>query len=72
MNDRKLILNISIEPPTLTFPEESNSANAIRVNLGRLNVKNNFVDKPLDHPEKKALIDTIDFNLTESKVSRSN
>lgn len=70
-NATRISLNVRIRAPKIVIPRNSKDYNALYIDLGNLQVVNNFIilDIKNEHDES-AVVDEIQLKLTDFKLSR--
>uniref|UniRef100_A0A3B1JJN7 Vacuolar protein sorting 13 homolog C n=1 Tax=Astyanax mexicanus TaxID=7994 RepID=A0A3B1JJN7_ASTMX len=66
----RLSLNIRLKAPLIIIPQSSTSNNAVEADLGLITVSNSFSLLPVDNCPLPAVIDNMDVQLTQLKLSR--
>ncbi|XP_049329631.1 intermembrane lipid transfer protein VPS13C isoform X3 [Astyanax mexicanus] len=66
----RLSLNIRLKAPLIIIPQSSTSHNAVEADLGLITVSNSFSLLPVDNCPLPAVIDNMDVQLTQLKLSR--
>ncbi|XP_068631393.1 intermembrane lipid transfer protein Vps13 isoform X2 [Battus philenor] len=68
-NLTKLSLKVRLAAPIILVPENSNSRNAVLVDLGRMTLNNRFVDLPVADVNNKVTVDELMLELEDMKLS---
>lgn len=63
-------INIDLKAPVIVIPQSSVSTNAVVVDLGLIRVKNHFQLLPGEDDANPPVIDRMEVQLTELKLSR--
>ncbi|XP_041074256.1 vacuolar protein sorting-associated protein 13C-like [Polyodon spathula] len=66
----RLSMDIKLKAPVIIIPQSSVSQNAVEVDLGLITVQNQFCLVPADEGSLPPVIDKMDVQLTELKLSR--
>ncbi|KAK3562082.1 hypothetical protein QTP86_027175 [Hemibagrus guttatus] len=66
----RIALDIRLKAPLIIIPQSSVSHNAVEVDLGLITVRNSFSLLPVENLPLPAIIDNIDLELTQLKLSR--
>ena len=66
----RLSMDIRLQAPLIIIPQSSVSHNALEVDLGLITVGNSFSALPVEGCPLPAVIDNMDVQLTELKLSR--
>ena len=66
----RLAMNIRLKAPLIIIPQSSTSHNAFVVDLGLITVGNSFSLLPVEGRPLPAVIDNMDIQLTQLKLSR--
>lgn len=66
----RLSLDINLKAPLVIVPQSSGSRNALVMDLGVITVANSFSLLPVDECPLPALVDDLDIQLSQLKVSR--
>ncbi|KAG7327785.1 hypothetical protein KOW79_009391 [Hemibagrus wyckioides] len=66
----RITLDIRLKAPLIIIPQSSVSHNAVEVDLGLITVRNSFSLLPIENRPLPAVIDNIDLELTQLKLSR--
>lgn len=67
----RLSMDIKLKAPLIIIPQSSTSHNALVMDLGLIRVGNSFSLLPVDGCPLPAVIDNMDVQLTQLKLSRS-
>ncbi|KAM8876931.1 intermembrane lipid transfer protein VPS13C isoform 3-T3 [Synchiropus picturatus] len=68
----RLSMDIKLKAPLIIVPQSSSSHNALVMDLGLITVQNRFSKLPVDGRPLPAIIDNMEVQLTQLKLSRSN
>lgn len=68
-NSTKVLLKVRLAAPIIIVPENSKSRNAVLVDLGRMNMFNNFIDFKVPDASNQVTIDELTLDLEDMKVS---
>ncbi|KTG38309.1 hypothetical protein cypCar_00041631 [Cyprinus carpio] len=66
----RLAMNIRLKAPLIIIPQSSTSHNAVEADLGLITVGNSFSLLPVEGRPLPAVIDNMDIQLTQLKLSR--
>ncbi|MCJ8738024.1 hypothetical protein PDJAM_G00030860 [Pangasius djambal] len=66
----RISMDIRLKAPLIIIPQSSMSHNAVEVDLGLITVRNSFSLLPVENCPLPAVIDNIDLELTQLKLSR--
>ncbi|XP_026072516.1 vacuolar protein sorting-associated protein 13C-like isoform X6 [Carassius auratus] len=66
----RLAMNIRLKAPLIIIPQSSTSHNAVEADLGLITVENSFSLLPVEGRPLPAVIDNMDIQLTQLKLSR--
>ncbi|XP_052457976.1 intermembrane lipid transfer protein VPS13C isoform X3 [Carassius gibelio] len=66
----RLSMNIRLKAPLIIIPQSSTSHNAVEADLGLITVENSFSLLPVEGRPLPAVIDNMDIQLTQLKLSR--
>ncbi|XP_068186348.1 intermembrane lipid transfer protein VPS13C isoform X2 [Antennarius striatus] len=66
----RLSMDINLDAPLIIIPESSTSHNALVMDLGLIRVVNSFSQLPVEGSPLPAIIDNMDVQLTQLKLSR--
>lgn len=66
----RILLNISLKAPLVIIPRNEKSPHAMLADLGHLTLKNHFEKKRVGEAESYIIVDRIEINLMNIKVSR--
>ncbi|XP_062868929.1 intermembrane lipid transfer protein VPS13C isoform X1 [Trichomycterus rosablanca] len=66
----RLSMDIMLKAPLIIIPQSSTSSNALEADLGLLTVSNSFSLKQVENCPLPAVIDNMDLELTQLKLSR--
>lgn len=66
----RLSMDINLKAPLIIVPQSSVSQNALVMDLGQINVGNSFSLLPIDGYQLPAIIDNLDIQLSQLKLSR--
>lgn len=66
----RLCLDINLKAPVIVIPQSSVSANTLVADLGLIRVKNAFSMVPAEGSSLPPVIDKMDVQLTQLKISR--
>uniref|UniRef100_A0A8C1V8U3 Vacuolar protein sorting 13 homolog C n=1 Tax=Cyprinus carpio TaxID=7962 RepID=A0A8C1V8U3_CYPCA len=66
----RLAMNIRLKAPLIIIPQSSTSHNAVEADLGLITVRNSFSLLPVEGRPLPAVIDNMDIQLTQLKLSR--
>ncbi|GAA6110095.1 vacuolar protein sorting-associated protein 13C isoform X2 [Tachysurus ichikawai] len=66
----RIALDIRLKAPLIIIPQSSMSHNAVEVDLGLITIRNSFSLLPVENRPLPAVIDNIDLELTQLKLSR--
>ncbi|KAF7703592.1 hypothetical protein HF521_022599 [Silurus meridionalis] len=66
----RISLDIRLKAPIIIIPQSSMSHNAVEADLGLITVRNSFSLLPVENCPLPAVIDIIDLELTQLKLSR--
>nr|XP_026496694.1 vacuolar protein sorting-associated protein 13 isoform X1 [Vanessa tameamea] len=69
VNSTKLALRVRLAAPLILVPENSASRSALLLDLGRMNLSNQFVDLPVADVSNKVTVDELMLDLEDMKVS---
>lgn len=67
----RLAMDIKLKAPLIVIPQSSTSHDALVMDLGLITVGNSFSLLPVDGCPLPAVIDNMDVQLTQLKLSRS-
>ncbi|XP_015199108.2 intermembrane lipid transfer protein VPS13C isoform X2 [Lepisosteus oculatus] len=67
----RLLMDIRLKAPVIIIPQSSTSQNALEVDLGLITVQNKFCLHPVGGCTLPAVIDQMDVQLTQLKLSRT-
>lgn len=67
----RLSMDFKLKAPLIIIPQSSTSHNALVIDLGLIRVGNSFSLLPVDGYPLPAVIDNMDVQLTQLKLSRS-
>lgn len=68
-NSTKVSLKVRLAAPIVLVPENSNSYNAMLVDLGRMTLNNKFIDLAVANANNKVTIDELTLELEDMKLS---
>lgn len=63
-------LNIRIKAPVILVPVDSQSTNALAIDLGLLEMTNTTIETPVPSVDQYAVIDEIKLQLKDIKISK--
>ncbi|XP_050421691.1 intermembrane lipid transfer protein Vps13-like isoform X3 [Adelges cooleyi] len=66
----RIALNINLKAPVLIVPQNSNTLEALCLDLGYLSIKNSFIMVHIGSDHIPAIIDQLNLNLKDLKISR--
>lgn len=66
----RLSMDINLKAPLIIVPESSLSHNALVMDLGLITVGNSFSLLPIDECTLPAIVDNLDIQLSQLKLSR--
>lgn len=66
----RLAMDIKLKAPLIIIPQSSTSHNAVEADLGLITVGNRFSLLPVEGRPLPAVIDNMDIQLTQLKLSR--
>lgn len=66
----RLLMDINLKAPVIIIPQSSVSPNAIVADLGLIRVENKFSLVPMEHYSLPPVIDKMNIQLTQLKLSR--
>ncbi|XP_048960413.1 intermembrane lipid transfer protein VPS13C isoform X3 [Canis lupus dingo] len=67
----RLLMDINLKAPVIIIPQSSVSPNAIVADLGLIRVENKFSLVPMEHYSLPPVIDKMNIQLTQLKLSRT-
>ncbi|XP_047187417.1 vacuolar protein sorting-associated protein 13C isoform X3 [Scophthalmus maximus] len=68
----RLAMDVKLKAPLIVIPQSSTSQNALVMDLGLITVGNDFTLLPVDGCPLPAVIDNMDVQLAQLKLSRTN
>lgn len=66
----RLLMDINLKAPVIIIPQSSVSPNAVIADLGLIRVENKFSLVPVEHSSLPPVIDKMNIQLTQLKLSR--
>ncbi|EPQ04529.1 Vacuolar protein sorting-associated protein 13C [Myotis brandtii] len=67
----RLLMDINLKAPVIIIPQSSVSPNAVIADLGLIRVENKFSLVPMEHSSLPPVIDKMNIQLTQLKLSRT-
>ncbi|XP_006831641.1 PREDICTED: vacuolar protein sorting-associated protein 13C isoform X1 [Chrysochloris asiatica] len=67
----RLLMDINLKAPVIIIPQSSESPNAVIADLGLIRVQNNFSLVPMQQSSLPPVIDKMNIQLTQLKLSRT-
>ncbi|XP_074183747.1 intermembrane lipid transfer protein VPS13C [Rhinolophus sinicus] len=67
----RLLMDINLKAPVIVIPQSSVSSNAVIADLGLIRVENKFSLVPMEHYSLPPVIDKMNIQLTQLKLSRT-
>ncbi|ELW71324.1 Vacuolar protein sorting-associated protein 13C [Tupaia chinensis] len=67
----RLLMDINLKAPVIIIPQSSVSPNAVIADLGLIRVENKFSLVPMEHSSVPPVIDKMNIELTQLKLSRT-
>ena len=66
----RLLMDINLKAPVIIIPQSSVSPNAVVADLGLIKVENKFSLVPMEHYSLPPVMDQMNIQLTQLKLSR--
>ncbi len=66
----RILLDISLKAPLVIIPRNEHTPHAMLADLGHLTLRNQFAKKKIDETETFIIIDRMEINLMNIKLSR--